>query len=153
MKAEAILIQRPERQSSVQKAAFTFVTIVAWLFWAFLWLPLITLGAWAFGLRNAWVQLHVLEPAREGGDINVVLLVAIACALIFTAWSGYNHARFAGRQKRRGNNPVGVEATARVIGATTDDAIRIQRHRRAVVSVSDEGYMTVDEVRQDLVDG
>jgi biofilm PGA synthesis protein PgaD len=147
MKAEAIMIQRPERQSSVQKAMFGVATVVAWLFWAFLWLPLITLGAWAFGLRNAWLQLHVLEPARQGGDINVILLAAILCAVIFSAWSGYNHARFSGKQKRRGNNPVGVEATARVIGASTEDAISIQAHRRAVVSVSDAGYMTVDEVR------
>jgi biofilm PGA synthesis protein PgaD len=147
MKADAIMIQRPERQSSVQKAMFGVATVVAWLFWAFLWLPLITLGAWAFGLRNAWLQLHVLEPARQGGDINVILVAAILCAVIFSAWSGYNHARFSGKQKRRGNNPVGVEATARVIGASTEDAISIQAHRRAVVSVSDAGYMTVDEVR------
>jgi biofilm PGA synthesis protein PgaD len=147
MKADAIMIQRPERQSSVQKAMFGVATVVAWLFWAFLWLPLVTLGAWAFGLRNAWLQLHVLEPARQGGDINVILLAAILCAVIFSAWSGYNHARFSGKQKRRGNNPVGVEATARVIGASTEDAISIQAHRRAVVSVSDAGYMTVDEVR------
>jgi biofilm PGA synthesis protein PgaD len=147
MKADAIMIQRPERQSSVQKAMFGVATVVAWLFWAFLWLPLITLGAWAFGLRNAWLQLHVLEPARQGGDINVVLLAAIVCAATFSAWAGYNRARFSGKQKRRGNDPVGVEATARVIGATTEDAISIRAHRRAVVSVSDAGYMTVDDVR------
>lgn len=147
MKADAIMIQCPERQSPVQKAVFSMVTVVAWLFWAFLWLPLITLGAWAFGLRNAWLQLHVLQPVSKGGDINVVLIAAIACALVFTSWSGYNHARFAGKQKRLGNSPVGVEATAREIGASTEDAVSIQTHRRAVVSVSDTGFMTVDEVR------
>ncbi|HXP01857.1 MAG TPA: poly-beta-1,6-N-acetyl-D-glucosamine biosynthesis protein PgaD [Luteibacter sp.] len=147
MKAEAILIQRPERQSSAQKAVFAAVTVFAWLFWAFLWLPLITLGAWAFGLRNAWLQLHVLGPIGDGGDINVILLVAILCAAVFTSWSGYNHARFAGKQKRRGNNPVGVAQTAAAIGASTDDAMKIQAHRRAVVSVSEGGYLTVDDVR------
>jgi biofilm PGA synthesis protein PgaD len=147
MKAEAILIQRPERQSSIQKAMFSVVTVIAWLFWAFLWLPLITLGAWAFGVRNAWLQLYVLQPSHKEGDLNVVLIAAIICALIFTTWSGYNRARFSGRQKRRGNDPVGIAATARVIGASTEDAVSIQAHRRAVVSVSDAGYMTVDEVR------
>jgi biofilm PGA synthesis protein PgaD len=147
MKAEAILIQRPERQSSMQKAMFGIVTIVAWLFWAFLWLPLLTLGAWAFGVRTAWLQLYVLEPAHKEGDLNVVLIAAFACAFVFSAWAGYNRARFTGKQKRLGNQPVGVEATARAIGASTDDAMRIQAHRRAVVSVSDAGYMNVDEVR------
>jgi biofilm PGA synthesis protein PgaD len=108
---------------------------------------LLTLGAWAFGLRDAWLQLHVLNPIGDGGDIEVILVVAIACALGFTSWCNYNRARFSGKQKRRGNHPVGVAETAASIGASTGDAGKIQAHRRAVVSVSEGGYMTVDEVR------
>lgn len=147
MKAEAILIQRPERQSKAQKAVFAAITVFAWLFWAFLWLPLVTLGAWAFGLRNAYVQLHVLSPISDGGDINVILIVAIVCAVVFTGWSNYNRARFSGKQKRRGNKPVGVVETAAAIGATTEDATRLLHHRRAVISVSEAGFLSVDDVR------
>ena len=145
MKAETIIIQRPDRQSNAQKAVFATVTVFAWLFWAFLWLPLLTLGAWAFGLRNAWLQLHVLNPIGDGGDINVILLVAVLCAAVFSSWSGYNHARFAGKQKRRGNKPVDVAETAAAIGASTGDALKMQGKRRSVVSVSQEGFMTVDD--------
>jgi biofilm PGA synthesis protein PgaD len=147
MKAETIIIQRPERQSTAQRAAFATVTVFAWLFWAFLWLPLLTLGAWAFGLRNAWLQLHVLSPIGNGGDINIILLVAVLCAAVFSSWSGYNHARFAGKQKRRGNKPVDVAETAAAIGATTGDAMTMQGNRRTVISVSQDGFMTVDETR------
>ncbi|NII53675.1 poly-beta-1,6-N-acetyl-D-glucosamine biosynthesis protein PgaD [Luteibacter sp. SG786] len=145
MKAEAIIIQRPERQSHAQRAVFATLTVFAWLFWAFLWLPLLTLAAWAFGVRTAWVQLRVFDLVENGGDINVILIVAVACAAIFFSWSKYNHARFAGKQKRRGNKPVGVAQTAAAIGASTDDALKIQAHRRAVVSVSADGFMTVNE--------
>jgi biofilm PGA synthesis protein PgaD len=147
MKAEAIVIQRPERQSGAQKAAFGLVTVVLWVFWAFLWLPLVTLGAWAYGIRDTLAQLHLLDPITDGGDIKVVLTVALATALTFTAWSGYNYARFVGKQKRRGNSPVGVAETAAKIGASTDDAVRMQDTRRAVVSVSEEGFMTLRESR------
>src|ERR1700749_3717729 len=147
MKAEAIIIQRADRQSSAQKAVFAGVNVFAGLFWAFLGLPLPTLGAWAFGARNAWLQLHVLNPIGDGGDIGVILIVAVVCAAVFTSWSGYNRARFAGKQKRRGNQPVGVAQTAAAIGASTGDAMKLQAHRRAVVSVTEGGYMTVDEVR------
>lgn len=147
MKAEAIVIQRPERQSAVQKAMFAAVTVVAWLFWAFLWLPLITLGAWAFGLRSAWVQFYVSHRLGTGGDIDVVFVSAVVCAVVFMSWSGYNRARFSGKQKRLGNQPFSVAETAAEIGASTEDAIRIQAHRRAVVSVSDAGFMTVNETR------
>ena len=147
MRAEAIVIQRPERQSAAQKAMFALVTVIAWLFWAFLWLPLITLGAWAFGLRSAWLQFYVEHRVGDGGDIDVVYLVAVICAVVFMSWSGYNRARFAGKQKRLGNQPFSGAETAAELGATTDDALRIQSHRRAVVSVSDSGFMTVDDVR------
>ncbi|MET0254284.1 MAG: poly-beta-1,6-N-acetyl-D-glucosamine biosynthesis protein PgaD [Luteibacter sp.] len=147
MKAEAIVIQRPERQSRTQKALFGTITIVAWLIWGFLWLPLLTFAAWIFGVRSAWLQFYVEHRIGDGGDIDVVFLVALLSALVFTSWSGYNHARFAGRQKRRGNQPFSVEQTAAEIGASTEDAVRIQSHRRAVVSVSDAGFMTVEDVR------
>ena len=145
MKAEAIVIQRPERQSGAQKALFGVVTITLWVAWAFLWLPLVTLGAWAYGIRDALTQLHLMDPITDGGDIYVVLTVALVTAVIFTSWSAYNYARFVGKQKRRGNTPVGVAETAAKIGAHADDAIRMQGTRRAVVSVADDGFMTLKD--------
>ncbi|HEY4093523.1 MAG TPA: poly-beta-1,6-N-acetyl-D-glucosamine biosynthesis protein PgaD [Luteibacter sp.] len=147
MKAEAIIIQRPERQSGAQKAMFGLVTVTLWVAWACLWLPLVTLGAWAYGIRDALTQLHLLDPITDGGDIYVVLGVAVVTAIIFTGWSMYNYARFVGKQKRRGNSPVGIAETAAKIGAHIDEAIRLQSTRRAVVSVADDGFMTVKEAR------
>lgn len=145
MKAEAIVIQRPERQSGAQKAVFGLVTVTLWVAWACLWLPLVTLGAWAYGIRDALTQLHLMDPITDGGDIHIVLFVAIGTALLFTSWSGYNYARFVGKQKRRGNTPVGIAETAAKIGAHTDEAIRLQATRRAVVSVADDGFMTLKD--------
>jgi biofilm PGA synthesis protein PgaD len=147
MKAEAIVIQRPERQSHAQKAVFGLVTVTLWVVWACLWLPLVTLGAWAYGIRDALTHLHLMDPITDGGDIHIVLLVAVATAVIFTAWSGYNYARFVGKQKRRGNQPVGIAETAAKIGAHTEEAIRLQGTRRAVVSVADDGFMSLKEAQ------
>ncbi|MDF3981507.1 poly-beta-1,6-N-acetyl-D-glucosamine biosynthesis protein PgaD [Luteibacter sp. PPL201] len=147
MKAESIVIQRPERQSAAQKLMFAIVTVAAWVFWVFLWLPLVTLGAWAFGLHDAWLQLHVLDREEDSGNLRIVLGCAMASAAVFAAWSMYNYKRFAGRQKRRGNAPVDVVETARSIGATTDDALRMQSHRRVVVRVADDGFMSLDDAR------
>jgi biofilm PGA synthesis protein PgaD len=143
MKAEAILIQRPERQSHVQRALFGVVTIAAWLAWAFLWMPLFTLLAWVFGVRSVWLQFYVEHRIGDGGDIDAIFLVALLSALTFTAWSTYNRARFAGKQKRRGNMPFDVEQTAARIGSSMDDAVRLQAHRRGVIDVSDDGFMTL----------
>ncbi|WP_285401502.1 poly-beta-1,6-N-acetyl-D-glucosamine biosynthesis protein PgaD [Luteibacter sp. ME-Dv--P-043b] len=143
MKAEAILIQHPERQSRTRRTLFGVITIVAWLAWAFLWLPLFTFVAWVFGVRSVWLQFYVEHRIGDGGDIDAIFLVALLSALTITAWSTYNRARFTGRQKRRGNMPFGVEQTATRIGASAADAVRLQAHRRGVIDVADDGRMTL----------
>jgi biofilm PGA synthesis protein PgaD len=147
MRAESIVIQRPYRQTLAQRAVFGLVTVVLWVFWVFLWLPLLTLAAWVLGIRDVLVQLHLFAPVGQPGDIHIVLLLAIVTSAVFTGWSMYNYARFVGRQRRRGNHPVDVAETARRIGAATTDAIQLQNSRRAVISVSDEGFMTLADHR------
>lgn len=150
MKAEAVLIQRPENQSRVQRALFGAITVVAWVVWAFLWMPLFTFAAWVFGVRSAWLQFYVEHRIGDGSDLDTVFLVALLSALTFTAWSAYNLARFAGKQKRRGNMPFGPRDTAARIGASVHDALRLQSHRRGVIDVADNGHITVRHVSNTL---
>ena len=143
MKAEAIVIQRPERQRPIQRALFGVITVLAWIAWASLWVPLITALAWAIGLGDVYIQLNLGHPLKSGGDLVIVLYSALACITIFLSWSRYNHWRFSGKQKRRGNNPVGLADTAKSIGASLETAEAMQAQRRSVVHFSEEGYMAV----------
>lgn len=146
MKAEAVLIQRPRKQSRMQRALFGTLAIVAWAFWAYLWLPLLTLAAWMFGVHSVWLQFYVGHRVGGSGDLDTVFLVALLSALSFTAWSAYNLYRFAGKQRRRGNTPFGTRDTAARIGASVEDAMRLQTHRRGVIDVADDGHITVRDV-------
>jgi len=143
MKAEAIVIQRPERQRPLQRALFGVITVIAWIAWASLWVPLLTALAWAVGLGDIYVQLNLGHPLQSSGDLDIVLYSALVCVTVFLSWSRYNHWRFSGRQKRRGNNPVGLADVAKRIGASLDTAEAMQAQRRSVVHFSDDGYMAV----------
>ncbi|HEX7816130.1 poly-beta-1,6-N-acetyl-D-glucosamine biosynthesis protein PgaD [Dyella sp.] len=143
MKADAIMIQRPEHQRPLQRVMFGAITVVAWVIWASLWIPLITALAWTVGLGDVYVQLDLGHPLHGGGDLDIVLVDAVACVSLFCSWSGYNHLRFAGKEKRRGNKPVTVEQVARGIGASTITAKTMQGQRRSVVYVSDDGRMSL----------
>ena len=143
MKAEAIVIQRPERQRPVQRVLFGFITVIAWVIWASLWLPLLTALAWAIGLGDIYVQLDLGHPLQSSGDLDIVLYSALVCVAIFTSWSAYNHLRFSGKQKRRGNSPVSTAETAKAIGASLDTALIMQAQRRSVVQFTEKGFMSV----------
>jgi biofilm PGA synthesis protein PgaD len=141
MKADPILIQRPERQTPVQKLTFAIITMLAWTFWVSLWLPVITLVAWLLGLQDAFTKLGLAHPLHSAGDLGIILIAGLACALTFGSWSFYNHQRFSGRQKRRGNQPFGVAETAKAIGASVHTAEQLQSSRCLTIHFTHEGHM------------
>jgi len=74
------------------------------------------------------------------------LLIGLLCALAFGSWSMYNHLRFVGKQKRRGNRHIDVIDVAKVMGASIDTATHLQSNRRSVVYFTQDGYMSLASV-------
>ena len=141
MKADPIIINRPERQKPVQRAIFTFITMLAWTLWVSLWLPLITLIAWLLGLQDAYIKLGLDHPFRAANDLGLVLRVAIMAALSLGAWAFYNRVRFAGKQKRRANRFVELAEMAPVLDASVNTAQQLRASRRSVIHFNDNGGM------------
>jgi biofilm PGA synthesis protein PgaD len=141
MKAEPIIIDRPERQAPAQRVIFALITMVAWTVWVSLWLPLITLIAWLLGLQDVYIKLGLDHPFRAASDLGLVLRVAIVAALSIGAWALYNRMRFAGKQKRRANRFVELAEMAPVLDASIDTARVLRASRRAVVHFNDRGRM------------
>jgi biofilm PGA synthesis protein PgaD len=119
---------------------------MAWTFWVSLWLPVITLIAWLLGLQDTYVKLGLIHPLHGAGDLGLILLIGLLCALAFGSWSMYNHLRFVGKQKRRGNRHIDVIDVAKVMGASIDTATHLQSNRRSVVYFTQDGYMSLASV-------
>lgn len=141
MKAEPIIINRPERQKPLQRAVFTLITMVAWTLWVSLWLPLITLIAWLLGLQDIYLKLGLDHPFRAANDLGLVLQVAVVAALSLGMWAFYNRMRFAGKQKRRANRFIDITEMAPVLDASLHTAQQMRASRRSVVHFNDEGGM------------
>ena len=143
MRAEAILIDRPDRQSWWRRIGYAIITIVAWVIWILLWLPVLTIIAHALGLPDVYRDIILIAPLQNHNDLHVIGWLAMASAVIFASWSGYNRYRFSGLQRRQGNEPFGLTATAATLGASVVTAERLQSSRRSVVDFEEDGTMVV----------
>ncbi|WP_266157315.1 poly-beta-1,6-N-acetyl-D-glucosamine biosynthesis protein PgaD [Dyella silvatica] len=144
MKAEAIVIQRPERQRPAQRLVFSLLTLLAWVAWSALWLPLITLVAWALGLRNGYVELMLFKHGNGGHDLWMVAMIAAVCTVIVWIWSEYNQLRFGkGQPSRRQGRPIpDARAMAHALKVQQPTALRLRAERRVVLDFLDDGTVT-----------
>ena len=139
MKAEAVLIHLPHRQHPARRVLFTTATLMAWMAWISLWLPLTTLIAWALGLRVSYVELAVREQGHGGSDLAMVLAMASACSLIMVAWSSYNYLRFSQQGRRRRSRAIERPAIAVALGVHQATAFWMYRASRMVLEFPDGG--------------
>jgi biofilm PGA synthesis protein PgaD len=101
------VIDRPALVSTRERFFWAVLTTAFWLFWVYLWLPLITLLAWYFGVTT-FVD-HVLSV--QGLDqtfrlIVLYLLVVLGLGAVFLGWAALNWYRFRGVDRRRPRPPV-----------------------------------------------
>jgi biofilm PGA synthesis protein PgaD len=146
MKADPLIINRPERQKPLQRLTSALITMVAWALWVSLWLPLLTLIAWLLGLQDVYIKLGLDHPFQAAQNLNMVLGVACVCAASFGAWSLYNRMRFRGKQRRHANRVIDLQEMAPVLDASVDTARYLRTHRRSVVQFNEHGgmYLSVD---------
>ena len=68
-----------------------------WLFYLYLWLPLITLGAWGLDFNFAYVHMILLEGYRALLHVLVIYLLIIVLMMVtLISWSQINLHRFGG---------------------------------------------------------
>ncbi len=106
------IIYRPDLQPRSRRVMFSGITLLAWLVWFYLFAPLLSLGAWWFGI-DAFREYMLLPGAR--GYLLTLTGYAIVIALTFLVifgWSRYNLIRFGGPDRRQGQPPVTTEMMA-----------------------------------------
>jgi biofilm PGA synthesis protein PgaD len=139
MKAEAIVIQRPKHQCPMQRLLFAAITLLAWMAWTALWLPLITLLAWTLGLRIGYAELLLREHSQGSHDLQTMLTIFAMCALMVAVWSSYNYLRY-GRLKRQHRSAlVDGGAIARALGVQHPTAMYMRVATRVVLEFLDDG--------------
>ncbi len=132
------IVRRPDLQGPGQRTIYSVLTLLAWMVWLYLFLPLISLAAWWFGADR--FSRYLLEPADRSHLLTLLGYagVVVISAVVIIAWSYYNLRRFRGRDRRRPMPPVRDEELMQRfdIDAVT---LRALRHGRRLVLHVDEG--------------
>jgi len=144
-----LIINRPDLQSPQQKLVSGLLTMVFWLLWALLWLPLITLAAWAF----FGVQLHVHMIELEGYAgffdlLSTYAMIIVAMGGTLVVWAKYNHFRFRGMDRRKAAAPVSIDMLASFAGHSP---LRVAQWREMrVMTVEHDANGRILAIRDDM---
>ena len=81
----------------------TMLTLLMWGIYIYLWIPLITLGAWLVGFERFY-EVVVLYGGYEMvlDMLDWYVMVIVGIAMIIVSWSGINYRRFRNKERRRG---------------------------------------------------
>lgn len=103
------IIYRPDLQPRGRRVMFSGITLMAWLIWFYLFAPLLSLGAWWFGI-DVFREYMLLPGARSYllTLTGYAIVIALTFLVIF-GWSRYNQIRFGGPDRRQGQPPVTTE--------------------------------------------
>lgn len=97
-----LIIEHPEWQTLRQRTLYASITLVFWMAWGYLWTPLLTFAAWAFGLSKSYEHMVTLEGYRGLLRLfGLYLLVIAGMGGSLLAWAFYNYFRFRGIERRR----------------------------------------------------
>ena len=104
MSGRSVIIEQPTLRQARKRYADSLVTFLAWLVWVYIWLPLVSLAAWALGLRYAWMHVFLAQrPSFE--TLGSYSLVVASMGVLLVAWSRYNLRRFGRLARRRAPSP------------------------------------------------
>ncbi|MEZ5445314.1 MAG: poly-beta-1,6-N-acetyl-D-glucosamine biosynthesis protein PgaD [Gammaproteobacteria bacterium] len=108
-----LVIHRPDLQTLRQRYGYGMATLVLWLAYIYLWVPLATLGAW--GLEVGFIHRQLTTLRNVEGlyrllAVYAVVVLAIGTALI--AWARLNLKRFRGMDRRKAPLPVTTREVA-----------------------------------------
>ena len=141
-----LIIDTPHLQSLRQRYGFATLTFIFWIIWLYLWLPLISLFAWVFGMKIFYY--HMIELGGYVGLLQLLGWYAVTIAgiaLVFGIWMLINIFRFRGKEKRRPIQHVNDQQVASYFGVDSDYLAPYKSARSVVVHQSPEGQITAIE--------
>jgi len=139
-------IQAPELLTGTERTRDKLITALMWGVYLYLWVPLISLGAWLLGFEFAYDVMIRTGGARNLGHVlmfyGVVLLLIFATVSI---WSLGNRLRYGGMHRRHAGNSLSIAAMAKHfdLDVTTVDALRSMKS--AAIEFDAEGRPLISD--------
>jgi biofilm PGA synthesis protein PgaD len=135
----SLIIERPKLQSRTRRTVSAVLSSIAWAAWFYLWLPLVTLGAWVLGVRL--FDLHILRANERTYTLTLALygVFILGIVLILKGWSFYNLKRYGARERRTAPSPVENRDLSKAFGAVPELVEAMQSAKTGVLYISEDG--------------
>lgn len=130
------------------RARETVVTMLLWIVYGYLWLPLVSLAAWYFGVDVAYERV-----IKAGGPDELILLliwfsiILLIVLLIVVSWSGFQYSRFAGDKNRRTSSAPRLNLEAERAMWELDEETHRRMKSRGILTVLMDEEARIVEVR------
>lgn len=138
MKYDARLIQKRHAQPRSKRIFWGGVTAIFWLFYVYLWMPVITFAMWLLGINNAIVQLYVRKGAIDAYILLMLPAISLCCTVLVTGWVHYNRMRYSGNDRRSAPPQVTQEMIAFALGANDETAAHLRKGKLMTLVMNDE---------------
>lgn len=134
-----LVVDRPELQRDPQRMVYSTLTLIAWVVWAYLWLPLVSLVGWYFGIRVFVREIVIPDPRTMMMVILTYLVVVIGLGGALLVWSGYNVHRFRGKGRREDAPPLDDADVCEWFGIEQEVLERIRSADSMTLHLDDDG--------------
>ena len=136
-----LIIRRPDLQPKTERLVWSVVTLIAWGFWFYLWLPAVSLVAWFFGVHLFIEHMLVDEAQNYIPSLGTYGVIVLSFAGVMLSWSLYNWGRFGRRNRRKLAPRVETAEIAEFFQVKMDELLGAQKHRILVINLSPEGHI------------
>jgi len=134
------VIYAPQRGASrTTHTLYNTVTFMAWLVYAYLWLPIVTLVAWFLGARTAFIEIYMRDNALDPTLFVTLPILLLVCSALLIGWAELNRFRFQDKDRRGEREPATAADIAQRLRATPAVAETLLNAKSVVVTLDEQG--------------
>jgi poly-beta-1,6-N-acetyl-D-glucosamine biosynthesis protein PgaD len=122
------------------RARDTVLTLLMWGIYAYLWVPLITLGAWLLGFERFYkvmISYGGFEVVLDLLDWYALIIITITACIV--SWSGINYARFHNRERRCTAPVTKTREISEFFGIAETEVDRARSSKRLLIELDGLG--------------
>lgn len=135
-----LIIDTPKFQSLRLKYSSALLTMLFWIIWFYLWVPLITLFGWWFQIDVFQHQMVTLGGYQSFLDELPTLVISISILVSLLAiWGAYNYIRFKGTERRKALRPVELHDLLDTFSISEDELVAIQAGKIIEIDFEQKG--------------
>lgn len=114
------------------------VTLLAWVVYAWLWLPVITVLAWMLGLHTSYTELWMRDYDFDRDTFGILFTLAIVATVLLIGWAEYNRHKFSGRDRRAPAENIGPIEVAETLRTEPGIAMQLASAKSITLAMGED---------------